>query len=470
MISIRILLLAFLSTLISNVTAQRKLIRFLGADTSYTFIKGVQPQNKLIALPQELNCETGKHHYMVSKGQLFVQVDGSGKLFKVDSTNLSPFRLDKTCYEGYNFSAYNIYWKGRFYSISGWGFWRYDGGIRCFDETSKEWSIIPTNKRVPIAHLFNSIGWLDNNDEKFYVVYGKDEDSYIKNHEKHYDSIFVQCLDLNTMNWWNEPKRILLKNPLVTINSNRKIIPTHMGLLIEALNKFQLYDFKNNKAYTLSDDKAAAIAALTTRHSDGFFIQRNDGCYLYDTQKDSIIQLPINKNAFLKQTETIYDNSPKITINDRKTIIVGFTITLLIAMVLGLLYTNRKLRIKISSKNLTTSPNQTLSFNRSLSFEENLTLQELAVFELLVDNSIQNKLTSIDEINRALGTKNKDVSVQKNIRSEVLQSLNERFQIFSATSDSLVERERAEFDKRIYLYKINSAYLFKFKTKRNNND
>ena len=162
----------------------------------------------------------------------------------------------------------------------------------------------------------------------------------------------------------------------------------------------------------------------------------------------------------------MYTTQRATLVRDRWMISLLIIIGGLVILISTLLYKYRKL-LK-SSKGVIIQENQgePIQFNRSLSFEENLTSQELAVFELLIDNSSNNKLTSIDEINRVLGTKNKDIAVQKNIRSEVLQSLNERFQIYSTTSDLLVERERAEFDKRIYLYKINAAYLFKFKSKR----
>lgn len=452
----RYTILSLLFTLTAVIGfGQKNLLRFLQADTAYTVIKGIDVQNKLITLPQELNCETSRHHYIVRKGQLFIQVDGSGKLFQVDSSTLAPIRLDKTCYEGYNFLAYNFNWKDRFYSVGGWGFWKYDGGIRYFEEASREWSIIPTNRRVPVAQVINSLGWLDKVDEKYYMIYSKDDDLYLKNHEKDHDSIFVQCLDLKRMTWWDEPKYLIADNPLITGNTFRKIIPTSMGLLVEAWNKFQLFDFKDNKVYTLPDNKGAAIAALTTRTHHGFFIQRNQDLYIYDPLKDSVSPLIISKKDFLKKTQPMYTTQRATLVRDRWMISLLIIIGGLVILISTLLYKYRKL-LK-SSKGVIIQENQgePIQFNRSLSFEENLTSQELAVFELLIDNSSNNKLTSIDEINRVLGTKNKDIAVQKNIRSEVLQSLNERFQIYSTTSDLLVERERAEFDKRIYLYKIN---------------
>lgn len=103
------------------------------------------------------------------------------------------------------------------------------------------------------------------------------------------------------------------------------------------------------------------------------------------------------------------------------------------------------------------------SIDKSVPFQNSLTPQEKAAFDILLSNSLKQEFTSIDELNRILGTKNKDAAIQKNIRAEVLLKLNEKFQVYAATNDLLVERERTDFDKRVYHYRINQQYLNRLK-------
>ena len=101
----------------------------------------------------------------------------------------------------------------------------------------------------------------------------------------------------------------------------------------------------------------------------------------------------------------------------------------------------------------------------------NLELEVVAVddgskddsFAILVEYSKQGVPTSIDQINRALGVKNKEVTIQNKLRSDTLQMINKKFMVFASTSDTLVEREKTALDKRVYQYKINERYLNKIK-------
>jgi hypothetical protein len=64
-----------------------------------------------------------------------------------------------------------------------------------------------------------------------------------------------------------------------------------------------------------------------------------------------------------------------------------------------------------------------------------------------------------------LGTEKKEFKIQNNIRSEVIMNINKKFKLFSNINDDLIERERAELDKRFMEYNINKLYLKKISTK-----
>lgn len=255
---------------------------------------------------------------------------------------------------------------------------------------------------------------------------------------------------------------------MINLKTIGKILHTPIGLLIEGVKGVQLFDFIQNRIYQLSDKKAAALYSVMNQNQDGFYIQRKDRSYIYSPKLDSLIPISITKDDLSSTWVPMYENKDQVKMLRVPKEVTYAAFIVLLGIAIYLFTQNRKLRKSRTKKTITPVEKDATSLNQPVGFEFNLTPQELAVFRLLVDNSLQEKPTSINEINRVLGTKNKDIAIQKNIRSEVLQSLNERFQVYSSTNDSLVERERADFDKRIYLYKINPAYLFKFKNRKTN--
>jgi hypothetical protein len=106
---------------------------------------------------------------------------------------------------------------------------------------------------------------------------------------------------------------------------------------------------------------------------------------------------------------------------------------------------------------------KSIEINKQLEFSDNLTETEKSVLDILLECSKQSTPTSIDQINRALGVKNKEVTIQNKLRSDTLQMINKKFMVFASTSDILVEREKTAMDKRVYQYKINERYLNKIK-------
>lgn len=446
--------------MISSVSAQKNLFRFLGTDTSYTLIYPLEKNNKIVVLPNELDCEPSRHHYMTKSGKLYIQVDGSGKLYKVDSTLTQPERIDKTCYEGYNFYAYNFPWDNKFYSFSGWGFWKYDGGLRFFDEQLKEWFVKPLEQSVHFACGLNAIVWHDIKRDKIYLIYKKVQDSYIKAKISSTDSLFVQCFDIKTAQWWLQPKTFITESPVAGISDFNKIVPTHWGLIIEANNNFKLLDFHHNEIALLNETKSNYLASALVKNKMGFSVLRKEDLYFYDPEIDSLTSMALNSSDFIKTSEKIYEEPRSIPLEINK-----ITIILLLCFLFASLifYYEHKLRKRDRelSKEIVAEKNEVI--NRTVPFHNSLTQQEKLVLDLLIGKSANNQFTSVDELNRILGTKGKDVAIQKNIRSEVLLKLNEKFQVYAATNDLLVERERTAFDKRVYQYRINQQYLNKLR-------
>ena len=153
-----------------QASAQKNLLRYLASQKGSFELQLLNKETKLVSTPIGLTCTDSKHAYMVNNGQLYFQITGTGKLFKIDST-LGAIRLDNTCFEGYNFGAYSFVRNDKFYNLGGWGFWQFNSGLRYFDTTSKEWFRQPISKEVRMALHMNAVVYPDKINDLIYFIY-----------------------------------------------------------------------------------------------------------------------------------------------------------------------------------------------------------------------------------------------------------------------------------------------------------
>jgi len=67
--------------------------------------------------------------------------------------------------------------------------------------------------------------------------------------------------------------------------------------------------------------------------------------------------------------------------------------------------------------------------------------------------------TEIHEINHVLGIKDKNVGLQKKVRSDIINAINEKFQFITQSESPLICSVRKEDDKRFYEYFIPASEL-----------
>ena len=84
---------------------------------------------------------------------------------------------------------------------------------------------------------------------------------------------------------------------------------------------------------------------------------------------------------------------------------------------------------------------------------------EYSLTQLLLENSILKKMTQINEINNILGCTNKNIDIQKRLRSDAINTLNEKLSLLLLTENKIIERKRSEFDGRTFEYFIDLAYF-----------
>jgi hypothetical protein len=79
---------------------------------------------------------------------------------------------------------------------------------------------------------------------------------------------------------------------------------------------------------------------------------------------------------------------------------------------------------------------------------------EISLLQLLIEKEKKNERVDINEVNYVLGLKHKNTGLQKKVRSDTFNSINEKFKYISKSDDPLIQSNRSEIDKRYFEYYI----------------
>jgi hypothetical protein len=237
-----------------------------------------------------------------------------------------------------------------------------------------------------------------------------------------------------------------------------------LGILTESYNHLYLINPTTQKLYEIENEIGGTIMNYVAS-KNGLYFYKDQKLHIYNPQLDSLVSLPLSMSKFSEVSRKLYKNTTPTfvdTINISKILFSG-AIALLLVIIVVLFIRNKRLQ-KIQQTVVAGGLHKkSIEVNKQIEFSDNLTEIEKSVLDILVEYSKQEAPTSIDQINRALGVKNKEVTIQNKLRSDTLQMINKKFMVFASTNDTLVEREKTALDKRVYQYKLNERYLNKIK-------
>jgi len=77
---------------------------------------------------------------------------------------------------------------------------------------------------------------------------------------------------------------------------------------------------------------------------------------------------------------------------------------------------------------------------------------EISLIQLLINANGAKQNVEISEINRVLGIKDKNVGLQKKVRSDVINAINDKYVFITQGENNLIASVRKEDDKRFYEY------------------
>ena len=412
----------------------------------------------------DLNRLNSSNNVFFNGGNLWIGINGTGKVYQIDSS-LTITRLDKTEHSGSSFGSADFVLNDTLYSIGGYGYWNTNGAIRYFNKKTKEWDIIKTNVNIPFANGINAKSFVDPVEQKLHLVFSNYNPEYLSSNLEKTNYCYYQCLDLKTKKWLKVP---LVIHPKLTNEFSDlvfiQVLPE--GVIVNSKNfsSTLFFKFKNNKAYTLKDSKYTELIQLKNKNKKLVLLNTDSSFYLYDLVNDTLNQFSIAQSDLTELPFPLYISNQNYQF---KWLDVLFITLIVLSIVFGILYYTyykKYLKSKLLERNdkVYTIESDKKTIN---DFIQNLSEIERQLLELLVRNNWNNNNTSVNQINKILGTEKKDVKVQNNIRGEIINQINDKFSMYSSIIDKLIERQRVEFDKRYVEYFINEKLLLKFPKK-----
>ena len=398
---------------------------------------------------------------LYSNNKAYILFKGTGKVFEVDSL-LNVTKIDNTIYGGHSFAATNFIYNDTIYSIGGYGFWNLNGAIRYLNKTTREWDVIRINKDISFANGINANSYLDKINGKLYLLYNQGHPEYVESKFEEAEKCFLAILDLKTKKWIET--NYLINPQLAKAFSDLSFVQIIGDKILansKYINRPLLIDIPNNHIQEVKEAKYTEWIQLKSQIDKGAIININDTVYLIN--KDTVYTFNISNSDLKPLSINIYEPI-KESISTNTIVYIFFSI--IIILLLGALFYNVNKLNTEQRKNKVEGEEIAGSEKRSMNeFYIGLSEIEKQTIELIVKNTWNGLTTSVNQINKILGTERKTGKVQNNIRGDIILELNNKFKAYTLLNDNIVERKKSEFDKRHIEYFISDNLITKFPKK-----
>lgn len=401
-------------------------------------------KNKIIPTEETIFKNNGQE-LIKTKESLYLFISQTGFIYQLEGKQDSAYtfhRIDATVNMNYNIDCNNFIWNKHIYSYGGYGFWKLNGHLRSFNYLDREWDIAPTNNEI----ISNGFNWFDKKEGKLYVPFQFIINGGIARPDgerglKIYDSYY---LDLASKKWVKlGSMNTNTKKLLVDANITNSFFAIDSGCILINQDEAYYFNFLTNKIYK---SKSAEF--------NQFFLRRANNQDLF-SYKDSIFSFSQEKQTYStkKLSYDYFDalSYPIWGLDDNYYYIIAFIVFVLTVFVFSIWLFNRSVSKKLEQSQL--------KILKSKSTNQAFVGTEVALISLLVKNSKKGMNVEINEINHVLGIKDKNVGLQKKVRSDMINAINEKYQFITQSEISLISSVRKEDDKRFYEYFIPSSEL-----------
>lgn len=390
---------------------------------------------------------------LVLDSSIFVTIDGSGWVYEFSgykNENTAIFRrLDSSYYIGNNFNSLSFGYQNNIYNIGGYGFWRTNGQLRPFSRDSREWGIVPLSKEYEITNVTTRPTlWYDVLNGKINSIENAHLNQAIIEHD-HKQSVIdsLYQLDLQSNKWTSlgalhSKFRDFRKNNMLIINTN-------FGLLVSDNTKIQLllWDIKNNSVSRINEEILTKFPV--SNFDEYIFWYMHPYVYFSKNNSNNIDSIKLSPQNFTNTGTPIYVSKKEVFSFNY----FAYFFAIVIFLTFG--YFIIRTRLKKSKSEKSEVPLKTPAPSNSI-----FTEIEKSLLRLLANNiRHQERLSSIDEVNYVLGISNKTLNMQKRTRSDVIGSINSKFQIYFKKDEQLILRRNSEFDQRVKEFYITTENI-----------
>jgi hypothetical protein len=372
-------------------------------------------------------------------GKIYILLYQTGFIFQMSEPQGDSVvfkKLDNTININYNIGCTNFIYKDEIYNYGGYGFWSKFPHVRKYNKVDMEWDIQPTNIEVFSADY----DWFSPKEGRLYVPFQKIENKALKD-PKFTNGIFEYTsyyLDLKTTDWIKLGKATPELIKLINEKNNYASYAYENGRIFVINEKAYLFDYLNNKVYKSKKADLDQFFIRGALETTAFFY--NGKFYKYRADLQSYKTWDFNINDFELLNFQIWGN-------DYMTLIFVLAICLVIILIIFFIRLfKQSVKKKIEQAQLKVLKTKTMN--------QAFTETEISLIQLLINASGAKQNIEISEINRVLGIKDKNLGLQKKVRSDVINAINDKYTFITQGEINLIASIRKEDDKRFYEYFI----------------
>jgi hypothetical protein len=430
--------------------------------------------------------QKNKQYLIKTLNGLFFGVEGTGCIYKVvEDANgwVDLIRIDSTVYAGNNFCAANFTLDSSIYSFGGYGFWRTNGLLKSFNFFSKEWDVIPLSDEKPSIFCESGSGvhwndmdssaadtqkygtayapsmfWVNPEKKLFYEITQRLVNEAIGDSSQGFRNHFtpaVNVLDLRTKKW--EQLGYLIDYGW------HHLVQTPWGLLVIGNSEnIYLADFDANTRQLAKEEYMPAYRKLFVNDPPQVIFYSNGYVYMGAIDNNSYDSIPFEASHFRPSDKPLYriytnPNSsfelPALLVSPWFLYPSGIALGVLLGFSLLGVFKNK---FEKENGSLRTIINTSVTAAERVNM---LTQTERGLIELIYTVSLKGERATMEEVNRAIGVAGKTEPIKRRVRSEIINSINEKWMIISASRERLIESFKPANDKRAREYFISTEIL-----------